>query len=67
MDGSENTVKECSNQDVEMDKNENPDPILLQDSIIMTGTGKCLVLAVGSHTLKEKEIAANVEADNNAL
>jgi magnesium-transporting ATPase (P-type) len=65
--GSENVVKECSNQDVEKDKDENPDPILLSDSIIMSGTGKALVLAVGKHTLKEKEIADNIKDDKNAL
>lgn len=65
--GSERQQKECSNQDIEKDKDENPDPILLQDSIIMTGTGKALVLAVGQHTLKEKEIAENVKSDKNLL
>jgi len=65
--GSENVVKECSNQDIEKDKDENPDPILLSDSIIMSGTGKALVLAVGKHTLKEKEIADNIKDDKNAL
>jgi len=33
----------------------------------MTGTGKALVLAVGKHMLKEKEIAENVKDDKNAL
>ena len=33
----------------------------------MTGTGKALVLAVGEHTLKEKEIAENVKSDKNLL
>ena len=50
-----------------MDKDENPDPILLQDSIVMTGMGKAVVLAVGSHTMKEKEIAENLMGDKNVL
>jgi len=41
--------------------------VLLQDSIVMTGTGKALVLAVGKHTLKEKEIANDLKNDKNAL
>ena len=41
--------------------------ILLQDSIVMAGTGKALVLAVGKHTLKEKEISADLNRDKNAL
>lgn len=57
------TVKQCSYNDVEKDKNENPDPILLQDSIVMTGTCKAVVLAVGEHTLKEKEIKNDLKND----
>lgn len=33
----------------------------------MAGTGKALVLAVGKHTLKEKEISADLNRDKNAL
>jgi len=53
---SEKTVKQCSYNESARDIEENPDPILLQDSIIMSGFGKAVVLAVGKHTLKEKEI-----------
>ena len=53
QEDSEMVTKQCSYQDVETDKQYNPDPCLLQDSIVMTGTGKALVLAVGEHTLKE--------------
>lgn len=67
MVGSENSVKQCSYLNPEDDKAQNPDPILLSDSIVMTGTGKALVLAVGKHVLKEKEISNNLEADKNAL
>ena len=67
QEGTEMCTKQCSYQDVESDKQMNPDPVLLQDSIIMTGTGKALVLAVGEHSLKEKEIKSDLEADRNAL
>ena len=33
----------------------------------MRGSGKAIVLAVGEHTLKEKEIAEDLETDKNAL
>jgi hypothetical protein len=59
------TAKQCSNLEVEEDKQRNPDPILLQDSIVMAGSGKALVLAVGAHALKEKEKRAEVRADKN--
>ena len=65
--GSEMTAKQCSNLEVEDDKQRNPDPILLQDSIVMAGSGKALVLAVGAHALKEKEKRAEVRADKYAL
>lgn len=64
---SEMTEKQCSNEDVDMDTNKNPDPILLQDSIVMRGSGKAVVLAVGSHTLKEREISENLKDDKYAL
>lgn len=56
---AEMTMKQCSYNDFQRDTDENPDPILLQDCIVMTGTGKAVVLAVGKHTLKEKEIKAD--------
>ena len=67
IDDSENAAKQCSYCDAEKDKVENPDPILLQDSIVMTGTCKAVVLAVGKHTLKEKEIAGDMKNDQYAL
>jgi len=33
----------------------------------MSGSGKAVVLAVGKHTLKEKDIQSELEADKNAL
>jgi len=33
----------------------------------MTGTGKALVLAVGKHALKEKEIQDDLKGDKYAL
>ena len=65
--GSEMVEKQISNDNVDSDKDKNPDPILLQDSIVMRGSGKAIVLAVGEHTLKEKEIAEELETDKNAL
>jgi len=62
---SELTPKQCSYNDVQRDIDENPDAILLQDCIVMTGTGKAVVLAVGKHTLKEKEI--NADSSQNSL
>ena len=55
-DGSENVTKQCSYLEVEEDIALNPDNILLQDSIVMTGSGKAVILAVGPHTLKETEL-----------
>lgn len=34
---------------------ENPDTVLLKDTLVMTGSGKALVLCIGQHTLVEKE------------
>lgn len=59
--------KQCSYGNPELDKDFNPDPTLLQDSIVMRGYGKAVVLAVGKHALKEKEIAADAKADKYAL
>jgi hypothetical protein len=33
----------------------------------MTGTGKAVVLAVGQHTLKEKELREDMESNKYAL
>lgn len=55
--GSEMVEKQCSYLNPNIDAEKHPDPILLQDSIVMTGSGKAVILAVGSHTLKELEIA----------
>lgn len=35
---------------------ENPDPILYSQSLVMSGSGKAVVLAVGKNTLKETEL-----------
>lgn len=64
MDGSERSTKQCSYQDSEEDIKANPDPILLQDSIVMSGSGKAIVLAIGEHTLKEKEIKETAGSKN---
>ena len=47
-------VKQCGG-DVEYNFN-NPNPILLSGSLIMTGNGKAVVLAVGKRTLRETEL-----------
>ena len=65
--GSEAVTKQCSYLDREGDIKYNPDPILVQDSLVMQGTGKAVVLAVGKHTLKEQELAADLKADKYAL
>lgn len=67
QDGSEMVVKQCSYGDVETDIAENPDNVLLQDSIIMSGSGKAVIIAVGKHTLKEKEIQEDLISNKNAL
>jgi len=41
--------------------------ILLQDSMVMTGSGKAVVLCVGKHTLIEREILAEQDKNKNAL
>lgn len=66
-ENAEMKEKQCSNLDAEMDKVNNPDPILLQDSIVMRGSGKAVVLAVGKHTLKEREIREEKGDSKNAL
>jgi len=67
MLGSEMAPKQCSYGNEENDIEKNPDNILLQDSIVMSGSGKAVVLAVGKHTLKEKEIKEELGSDKNAL
>jgi magnesium-transporting ATPase (P-type) len=47
------SVKQCSNGENHFD---NPDPTLLQGSMIMAGSGKAVVLAVGDKTLRETEM-----------
>ena len=49
-------VKQCSYDDAAEDE-KNPDPILLTDSTITAGFGKAVVLAVGSNTRREAELA----------
>ena len=42
----------------------------MQDTIVMTGSGKAIVLAVGEHTMKEQEIEKELGGDKevkNAL
>ena len=53
-DKHELAVKQCSyNGENHLD---NPDPILLSGSLIMEGSGKAIVLAVGKNTLWETEL-----------
>lgn len=59
--------KGCSQMDPELDESFNPDPVLLQDSLVLTGVGKAVVLAVGKRTLKEREITEDLKEDKNAL
>jgi len=65
--GAELAAKQCSYESKEEDIEKNPDMILLQDSIVMSGSGKAVVLAVGKHTLKEREIALEQDTNKNAL
>lgn len=67
MEGAEMTDKETSYNNAEEDIDHNPDNLLLQDSLVMQGGGKAVVLAVGKHTLKEQEIAADLQNDKHAL
>ena len=67
MEGAEMADKETSYNNAEKDIEHNPDNLLLQDSIVMQGGGKAVVLAVGKHTLKEQEIAADLQNDKHAL
>ena len=67
MEGAEMADKETSFNDAQKDIEHNPDNILLQDSLVMQGSGKAVVLAVGEHTLKEQEIAADIQNDKHAL
>jgi magnesium-transporting ATPase (P-type) len=48
------SVKQCSySGENHLD---NPNPILLSGSLVMTGNGKAVVLAVGKRTLRETEL-----------
>ena len=49
--------KETSYGNEKEDIDHNPDNILLQDSIVMRGAGKAVVLAVGKNTLRETELS----------
>ena len=62
-----NVEKQCSYGNVQEDQELNPDPILLQDSIIMSGSGKAIVLATGKRTLREKHIKKKIDAGEHAL
>ena len=57
-----NLEKQCSTQDATGDE-ANPDPMLLSDSIVMAGSGKAVVLAVGTRVLKEVELGEGDERD----
>ena len=57
-----NLEKQCSYQDPSSDE-ANPDPMLLSDSIVMAGSGKAVVLAVGKRVLKEVELGEGDERD----
>lgn len=61
------TSKQCSYEDENDDIETNPDNILLQDSIVMRGSGRAVILAVGTHTLKEREMASQLKEDKYAL
>lgn len=60
--GSAGQEKQCLNAENIL---ENPDTILLKDSLVMTGSGRAVVCAVGSHTLVGKE-AVESEFDSNS-
>lgn len=45
--------KQCSTGNAEADSIDRPDNVLLQDSLILRGSGKAVVLVVGSRTRKE--------------
>lgn len=64
MENSEKTPKQCSFEDVQQDIEHNPDMLLLQDSIVMSGSGKAVVLAVGKHSLVEREIKLADKSQN---
>lgn len=66
-ESSEMVEKQCSNQEKEKDIDSNPDPILVQDSIVMRGCGKAVVLCVGKHALKELDLKDELKKDKYAL
>ena len=57
-DKHEYAVKQCSYEGG--NHLDNPDPILLSGSLIMTGSGKAVVLAVGKNTLRETELTKDM-------
>lgn len=66
-DQSGYAVKQCSDG---MNHDYNPDPILHQGSLIMSGHGRAVVLAVGARTLRQKEIKDedfNFEAEETPM
>ena len=61
-------VKQCS--DNGENHLANPDPILLAGSLVMSGAGKAVVLAVGKSTIKETELTQDqlkMDAENTPL
>lgn len=48
--------KQCSNGQNHYD---NPDAFLLQGSLIMSGAGRAVVLAVGERTVREQEVTVS--------
>jgi len=50
---SSHAVKQCSTGE---NHEENPDPVLLSGSLVMSGSGKAVVCCVGEHTLRAVEL-----------
>ena len=57
-----NLAEKQASQDGGKNHLENPDPVLLSGSLIMSGNGKAVVLAVGKNTLREKEMDRQILA-----
>jgi P-type Ca2+ transporter type 2C len=55
------TEKQCSYQEAAQDASSNPDNLLLQESIVMQGSGKAVVLCVGKRTLREVELSDDTD------
>lgn len=62
VDNEHNVEKQCSTQDPTEDE-ANPDPMLLADSLVMAGSGKAVILAVGKNVLKETELGEGEARD----